>query len=85
MGGKCRHAHGAEELRQFAPTICEELQSSSSCCEEAEKDLMMKLLEKLSEKQPIELSLMTSLPTTAAGTPAPGSPRLSMMMTNGFL
>ncbi len=65
MGDKCRHAHGVDELRPTAPVVADE----------QEKELMLKLLEKLSEKHPIELSLATSLPTTAAGTPAPGSPR----------
>ena len=64
MGDRCRHAHGVEELR-----------STSTPVEEEEEAEMMRLLEKLSVKQPIELSLATSLPTTAAGTPAPGSPR----------
>ena len=71
MGTKCRHAHGVEELRVLqAPVLVDEQPT-----EEEEKELMMELLEKLSAKHPIELSLATSLPTTAAGTPAPGTPR----------
>ena len=76
MGAHCRHAHGSEELRMAAPVLSHPASPDlppglTKLEDDEEKALMLKLLEKLSDHH-IQL---TSLPTTAAGTPAPGSPR----------